>query len=154
MSKETLIAMLTKAYRDDGILDKFEAFELINAITKEAKFQTKNFTGEAGEAYAHRYYGGELMPDGFKDYDILSNDRRIQVKCRGTKSKPSIDGIQYKNVFDLIAVVTFSNEGFTGIIEITHDEFFANASRRKDKAKPCWSWALPKHVLERDRIYV
>ena len=57
MSKETIMAMLTKAYRDDGILDKFEAFELINAITKEAKFQTKNFTGEAGEAYAHRHYG-------------------------------------------------------------------------------------------------
>lgn len=143
------------AIANDGQIDMTEAFEIINAVALAAGFSTTNIVGEAGEAYANKYYKGEIQPNSCKHYDILVNNKRIQVKTRGTHSKPNIDGIQYKDVFDMIAVVTYDKEkGFTGIIEISHDEYFANARYRDDKAKPCWSWTLTNEVLKRDRIYV
>ena len=153
MNKHTLLGLINKAYQDDGMMDKFEAFEIINAITREAKFESSNIVGEAGEAYAHRYYGGTMMPPSNKHYDIEVDGKRIQVKTRIEKT-PSIDGIQYKDVFDMIALVFYNEYGFAGIAEISHDEFFENAKYRQDKAKPCYSWTLPKEVMRRDRVYV
>lgn len=128
-----LIRMTLDFFENDGVLDKFEALQLVSYIKKVAKFDTGNDPiMEAAEAYAHNYYGGELLGLNKKSIDIeTDNGMRVQVKGR-TLGNPYHNGTRRikttvkasHNDFDIIALIVFNNDGqFDSHWEITKEYF-------------------------------
>jgi len=131
-------------------MNKRKAFEKIQKIRKDAGFTTNNITGEAGEYVAAKFYNSELCSNNQKGYDLIDSDgRRIQVKTRKLGSSFNLDGVFNDFEFDVMAVVLYKESSFIGIIEVSSEEYFANAKRRSDTGRGDFSWSLPKSYMDR-----
>ena len=125
----TIIKEVINAVEDDGVIDKAEAFKINGLLLKEAGFNERKMTGEAGEFIAEQFYGVENLGKNTKGYDLIDKqNRKIQVKMRHRKG--DVDNLNTE-LFDVICVIMYDDDFNIEIYEATSKEFLSNTYRER-----------------------